>query len=65
MMELQRLHTPIVTTYLTPAAPVGKCPPAYLLTPFLDGFDQILATISVCPPASNRFTLLTATCSTG
>ncbi len=65
MVELQRFHTPIVTALLTTAAFVNKRLPAHLLTPFLDGLDEILAAISVCPPTGHPFTLLTATCSTG
>jgi len=65
MVELQRFHTPIITALLTTAGLVNKRLPAHLLTPFLDGLDEILAAISVCPPTGHPFTLLTATCSTG
>jgi hypothetical protein len=64
MVELQRFHTPIVAAPLTTAAFVNERLPAYLLPPFLDGLDEIVAAIGVRPSTCHRFTLLTATCST-
>ncbi len=56
MVKLQRVRTPIIATYLTPAALVGQRFPAYISAPPLNGMNQILASIGVRPTIRHPFT---------
>jgi hypothetical protein len=58
VVELQGVRTPTITTHPAPAALLGDRVSAHFTSPALDGLDQVLASICVCPTFRHPFTPL-------